>query len=633
VKETEFIAQNKDKWANFEQSYATERKDPERLSSLYVDMIEDLGYAQTFYSRRTVRVYLNRLASKVFLGVHKFANPEKRTAVFDSLFIDLPLEIYRTRKAIFFSFLSFLLYAFLGAITTYYYPDFPRTILGNGYVEQTLTNIENGNPLAIYDKSHPWMMFYAITSNNLQVAFLVFALGFFATLGSHILLFFNGVMLGSFQLFFASQGLLQTSFLGIWIHGSFEISTIILAGAAGITLGKGWLFPKNYTRRQSQQMAIFRSLKLMFTLVPFIILAGFLESFITRHYQLFTDWSKWAIIFFSFALIIFYYLVYPMLIARRYPNRIQQIEHPPFQKTYKLVAYKIRTLNMIFRDAFRAYLLYSKKFFPVLFTILFPIALFITIIQGYLHLKRMYVHHFFDWYAHLQIIFGYGLFLWTDLLAGLSWSVLFALFFASIFWSVHSGSESFSYRSFFSYLKKNILSIYAAICLPYVLFFFTPLWLKPVLLFLLPFFFFQLAHAGLALDSPRFFGSLLSIKMKSYRTSFLLLLLFSILIVLAFQPVASLSSIHSLNSIDPFLFPDLLDFLSEFVYDVARVFDPNTALYYSNVVRQIVYLCCIFIMLPVFVLLISFFYYSQVEQEQAISLQEAYKQFSREKKI
>ena len=71
MKETSFIEQNKGKWGRFEKLYESKSNDPEELSDLYMDITDGLSYAQTFYKRRTVRVYLNQLGQKVYTGVHK----------------------------------------------------------------------------------------------------------------------------------------------------------------------------------------------------------------------------------------------------------------------------------------------------------------------------------------------------------------------------------------------------------------------------------------------------------------------------------------------------------------------------------------------------------------------------------
>jgi len=65
LKETKFIEQNKSKWDRFEKLYESTSNNPEELSELYMDITDDLSYAQTFYKRRTVRVYLNKLSQTV----------------------------------------------------------------------------------------------------------------------------------------------------------------------------------------------------------------------------------------------------------------------------------------------------------------------------------------------------------------------------------------------------------------------------------------------------------------------------------------------------------------------------------------------------------------------------------------
>ena len=346
MKETSFIEQNKEKWSRFEELYSSTKNNPEELSNLYMDMTEDLSYAQTFYKRRTVRVYLNQLAQRVFSGVHK-QKGESLKKLFTVWKTSLPLEIYRSRKSLLFALVAFLVYAAVGVITTHYNPDFPRIVMGDYYVDMTIANIENGNPLAVYEDESQLAMFINITTNNLKVAFLTFFVGFFFTVGTHLLLFSNGVMLGAFQYFFHTKGLLVTSFLGIWIHGAFEISAIVLAGGAGITAGNGWLFPKSYTRMQSLQLSTKRGLKIMMSLVPFIIAAGFLESYVTHNYQDLPEWSKWALIFISFGIIVFYYVVYPVYVARKHPELVDDENTYVFPERGKFNFHKIRDTGEI----------------------------------------------------------------------------------------------------------------------------------------------------------------------------------------------------------------------------------------------------------------------------------------------
>src|SRR3989338_755085 len=296
MKETSFIEQNKEKWKRFQELAANKQGDPEEIADLYSDITDDLSYAQTFYNRRTVRVYLNQIAQ----GIHNLVHKERSESLgkfFTVWKTSLPIEIYRSRKHLLFALCLFLFWAVLGAVTTDFNPDFPRVILGDDYVDMTLNNIANKDPLAVYQSQSQVKMFFDITINNIRVAFLTFILGIFFTIGTHIFIFQNGVMLGAFQYFFHLKGVLITSFLGIWIHGAFEISAIVIAGGAGITLGNGWLFPGSYTRLQSLQVSAKRGLKIKINLLltlPLILVMIVLQD--SARYEDITHqyWYDWA---------------------------------------------------------------------------------------------------------------------------------------------------------------------------------------------------------------------------------------------------------------------------------------------------------------------------------------------------
>ncbi len=116
---------------------------------------------------------------------------------------------------------SFIL---IGVVSTAYDPTFPRVILGDSYVNMTLENIRQGDPMAVYKDPNSTLMFYQITTNNIKVSFMAFISGFLAGIGTVYIMFKNGIMLGAFQWFFHNEGILKESFLTIWIHGALEIS-------------------------------------------------------------------------------------------------------------------------------------------------------------------------------------------------------------------------------------------------------------------------------------------------------------------------------------------------------------------------------------------------------------------------
>ena len=71
-------------------------------------------------------------------------------------------------------------------------------------------------------------MFLGITINNIRVSLMAFVLGIFLGIGTLFLIMRNAIMLGAFQYFFYDKGVLWESVRTIWIHGTIEISVIII---------------------------------------------------------------------------------------------------------------------------------------------------------------------------------------------------------------------------------------------------------------------------------------------------------------------------------------------------------------------------------------------------------------------
>jgi len=630
LKETKFIEQNQKKWQRFEELYKSKSNDPEELSDLYMDVTDDLSYAQTFYKRRTVRVYLNKLAQIVYTGVHK-QKGESISRFIDVWRVSLPLEIYRSRKSLLFALIAFIVYTLIGVATTMVDPDFPRVVLGDHYVDMTIENIQNGNPLKIYEDNNQTRMFIEITTNNMKVAFLTFFLGFFFTIGTHILLFSNGVMLGAFQYFFHAKGLLITSFLGIWIHGAFEISAIVLAGGAGITAGNGLLFPQSYTRLQSLQLSTKRGLKIMMSLVPFIVAAGFLESFVTANYQDLPEWSKWTLIFVSFGIILFFYVFYPLYVARKYPELIDKEEVGNFIDQGDFNFFKIRSVGQVLADSFRMYRFIFAKLSRVVLSILAPIIGVIIIFQMFNHYDLQRTEYWYDWVSQLEFIMGYCFINWQDYAVFGIWTMLLTFFFTSIYWCISSVKKDFNWKSLFSFQKEKFVSIWFAsvlfgLC---VLGCLTLPWFFVILIpFIAPFFF--LNGALMAFDSGNLKTRLskgFKFSKRQYGTSLLVMVILIALTAMIVQPIAFYFSIHETWSDEPTM-RDLLDMVADFVKRVAHIFDAD-ALVCSNLLRQVVYVVFLLGIIPFYIITMTFGYFTEREKSEVLGLYKAFEKFGK----
>lgn len=315
MRETDFIDKNKDKWTRYERALDRDNKDPKLLNELYIHTTDDLSYSRTFYPNRSVRVYLNSLAQKTFLQIYRGRRGE--AGRFFTFWTDeLPRVVHQQRAALLLALGVFVLSMLIGMISYQIDPAFAETILGEHYMEMTRVNIENGDPMAVYKERSPFSMSLQITFNNVRVAFLTFVAGAFFAVGSIVLLISNGVMVGVFQYFFYDQGLLQESFLTIWIHGALEISSIVIAGGAGLAMGRGLLFPGTLSRLDAFKLSARDGLKIMLGTVPLFIIAGFLEGYVTRYTNA-PDALRAIFITLCFAFIIWYYIIYPRRVSRR----------------------------------------------------------------------------------------------------------------------------------------------------------------------------------------------------------------------------------------------------------------------------------------------------------------------------
>ncbi|MGF1636810.1 MAG: stage II sporulation protein M [Cyclobacteriaceae bacterium] len=315
MKETNFIGKNRAKWKNYEALLKVPgTTSPDQLATLYVVLTDDLAFARTHYPQSEIVSYINLLLSNIHLDIYR--NKREKGSRFVQFWkYEVPLAVYSARRAFLISLLIFIAGFGIGLISTAHDEGFARLIMGEEYINMTLQNIEKGDPMAVYKSHESSEMFLAISINNIRVSFLAFIAGVFTSIGTGLILLRNAVMVGAFQYFFYEQGLLTESVLTIWIHGTLEISAIIIAGAAGIVFGNGILFPGTYPRIQSMRTAAVKGIKIVAGLIPIFIFAAFLEGYVTRLTEMPTL-LKLFIIGTSLIFILFYFVYYPVKINR-----------------------------------------------------------------------------------------------------------------------------------------------------------------------------------------------------------------------------------------------------------------------------------------------------------------------------
>jgi uncharacterized membrane protein SpoIIM required for sporulation len=310
-----FIRNNKKKWQQEELTAKNSQSvQPDELADAYQDITADLAYAQTHYPESRVTMYLNDVAT--MLHNRMYANKHEKWSRFLTFFTrEVPDVMYKERRLLLISLIIFLASIIIGVISQLGDTNFCRIILGNQYVDMTLDNIAAGKPMAVYASGAETSSFLEIMGNNIYVAFREFAFGILTSIATAWQLFMNGVMVGCFEGLFYQHGILGESLLAVMLHGTLELSAIVIAGAAGLALGNGWLFPGTYSRLTSFRMGAKRGLKIVVGTVPAFIVAAFIEGFITRHTEI-PDAIRLSIIIISLAFVIFYYVLWPWMLNK-----------------------------------------------------------------------------------------------------------------------------------------------------------------------------------------------------------------------------------------------------------------------------------------------------------------------------
>jgi uncharacterized membrane protein SpoIIM required for sporulation len=368
MKESDFINQNKVKWVEVEKNLTKKEVSPSETSKLFVQVTDDLSYARTFYKNRSVKIYLNEIAKFLFNDINK-----SKQNYFKSFIkfwkTDLPLVMYVSKRSMLISFVVFVSCFILGVITSRYDPSFCRSILSSNYIDMTNENIAKGDAMAVYKSDGELETFLPIFVNNIKIDFITFFSGIFMAIGSLFIMIVNGVMVGVFQYFFISKGLFWESFLAIWTHGTLEISAIILSGGAGLTLGKGLLFPGTFSRFQALKASGMNGLKIIMGVAPVTLLAAFIEGFLTRHTNI-PDVIRFSFILLSLSFVLVYFFWYPRHLAKKTPNLDSIIEDNPVYKTHKVFnPYEILSKAELMKQTFRVFLK-NLKYFGSLMTVL-----------------------------------------------------------------------------------------------------------------------------------------------------------------------------------------------------------------------------------------------------------------------
>jgi uncharacterized membrane protein SpoIIM required for sporulation len=246
------------------------------LGLLYRQAAADLSTARADRSSRSLEQYLNRLVGRA----HNFVYSGKRVSaagLWRFFAHGYPRLLRRLSGYVLAATTVFALALALGALLQAVRPNFALYMLPPELIDKINHHqMWTESVLTAKPQSSSQIM-----TNNIGVCFVTFAGGILAGLGTLYLLFQNGLSIAVVFTCCAQHHMALSLGSFMAAHGALEIPSIMLAGAAGLRLGAGVLFPGLLRRREALAVAGSESVQLIAGTIPLLIVAGTLEAFLS----------------------------------------------------------------------------------------------------------------------------------------------------------------------------------------------------------------------------------------------------------------------------------------------------------------------------------------------------------------
>jgi uncharacterized membrane protein SpoIIM required for sporulation len=247
---------------------------------LYRAATSHLAAARTYFPSSDVSQYLNQLVAQAHASIYR-ARPLSFRSLRHLFSREIPAIFQERIGYIALAFAMFAGAGLLGFIGCYFEEDLPRIVVGDEYIDKTEGNIARGEPCAVYKTGVKPLASSIIMTNNLGVTFYAFSLGVLMGVGTAYIMIFNGIVFGVVAFVFVQHQYAIEFLSTVMTHGTIELSCIFIAGGAGLMLGDALINPGDRHRKDALVQNGKEAVKLILGIIPWLILAGIIEGFIT----------------------------------------------------------------------------------------------------------------------------------------------------------------------------------------------------------------------------------------------------------------------------------------------------------------------------------------------------------------
>ncbi|HHH39746.1 MAG TPA: stage II sporulation protein M [Sedimenticola sp.] len=194
-----------------------------------------------------------------------------------------PQALRRNARYFWLALLLFLVPALVLGIACYQDPELVYSVMDESQVAQIEAMYDplNRRPGREQGRSSDtdFQMFGYYIANNIGIGFRTFAGGILAGVGTLLLLLYNGVILGGVAGHLTRLGYQETFWSFVAGHGAFELTAIVICGAAGLVLAHAIIAPGQLRRLVALKRAAGEALKLVMGAAAMLLVAAFIEAF------------------------------------------------------------------------------------------------------------------------------------------------------------------------------------------------------------------------------------------------------------------------------------------------------------------------------------------------------------------
>jgi uncharacterized membrane protein SpoIIM required for sporulation len=252
----------------------------EEIAALYRRACEHLALARA----RSYPAYLLDRLERLTADAHQVIY-QRRELGFGHLrrifALDFPRAVRAHAGYVWLAAAVFYLPGIIIGVLVYFNPEFILSMvdaeMAASFEEMYSTSAESLGRQR--DADTDWIMFGYYISHNIGISFQCFASGLFAGVGSLFFLAYNGAFIGAIAGYLTERGLSATFWSFVATHSSFELTAIVLSGAAGIRLGHALLAPGSRSRSQSLVLAARETSVIVYGVIAMLVIAAAIEAF------------------------------------------------------------------------------------------------------------------------------------------------------------------------------------------------------------------------------------------------------------------------------------------------------------------------------------------------------------------